>query len=118
MDASELILLVDRAIGEGLCDEDAATGIDESAVTDVGRTRVAGLLGTYRRRLKLTESGTDLRDQTEDLVRFLEGRGDEYLATIRVHLSNGLDRVFLSESDEPRILFWMKMLDLPTYVQR
>lgn len=116
MNVDKLIELVRQAVSDGLVAEGAGEGIDELAMVSTGRTHVSGLLSTYRRRSRLASNGPQLQRWTDDLIQFLEGYDGGIVTSVYVHRSDGWDRTFLADREGSRILFWMKMLDLPTWV--
>lgn len=111
MDQAKLVTLLERAAIEGICTGELANIVAAECEINSGEVSKESLLHTYRRRLRRTEVGTSLHNETRSLIDFLEGHPSVGLSMISVRPESGGFHVFLANSHETRILFWMKMLD-------
>lgn len=113
MDQAKLATLLERAAREGICAGGFTTTLTADCEINSGEVSKASLLHMYRRRLRRTEAGTSLHEETCSLIDFLEGHPSAMLALVSIRPEIGGFHAFLADACETRILFWMKMLDQP-----
>lgn len=109
MDKATLKELLAMAVRDGEFPEDVMKAAGSGWSIQTGTAVRANLLRTYRRRLAKTPEGSTLREQTEQLVSFLEGYPGDELVMIGATGEAGRYEMFLADAEEERILFWMRM---------
>ncbi|CAM5472477.1 hypothetical protein [Streptomyces narbonensis] len=109
MEASRLRELVHAAARKGICHKETLDAIQRGFDFEAGEVSRSSLLRTYERRLSRTAQGSDLREQTRDLVAFLGGFPDENLMMISIRPEAGGFYLFLADEEGTEILFWMRM---------
>ncbi|WP_043265346.1 hypothetical protein [Streptomyces sp. CT34] len=111
MEQSELATLLGRAAIEGVCPQELVTAVEGGCECTSGVVARDSLIRMYQRRLRRTDVGTRLHDQTAALIEFLINYSGSELTFISVRPSIGGFHAFLADVKQTRILFWMEMLD-------
>ncbi|GAA2474549.1 hypothetical protein GCM10010406_08250 [Streptomyces thermolineatus] len=109
MEKTRLEELLAVAVRDGKCPEDVMRATEKGWNVQTGAVTRADLLRSYRRRLGRTQEGSPLREQTQRLVSLLEESSDDELTMIGVTGDAGGYEMFLADTQEERILFWMNM---------
>ncbi|MFC7308216.1 hypothetical protein ACFQVC_28840 [Streptomyces monticola] len=109
MDKATLEALLVVAVRDGKCPADVLRAAGEGWSVQSGVAGRAELLRSYRRRLRRTAEGSTLRQQTQQLVLFLEEFPDDQLTMVGATGDAGGYEMFLADAQEERILFWMNM---------
>ncbi|WP_431971307.1 hypothetical protein [Nocardia sp. bgisy134] len=110
MDESVLRRLLAMAVLAGICDTEILAAMDDRLAIVTGPFEQSTCC-TYIRRLRRTESGSDLRHRTEQLVELLAKYPEEFLNKVTVYPERGGSKMFLADESESRILLWMRMFD-------
>jgi hypothetical protein len=111
MDKRTLTKIVQDSIEQGICDESVLRVVHDSSIIDSGQVLTSSLLHTYTRRLRRAPGGSELHEATMSLVEILKEIPDEHLSMIGVRTTQGDFRLLLANSEESKILFWLKMFD-------
>lgn len=109
MDKGELRILLDTAIQDGVCTARVLDIVGGAYSIDSGTVSRSDFVHIYSRRLARAQRGSALHEATRKLVDFLEGFPDEELSMISVRSGDGGFELFLADTAESRILFWMSM---------
>ena len=89
MDQAELRGLVAAAVEGGMCPPELLDAMQNVTSIEVGEVSRSNLLHMYRRRLRRTERGSPLQEQTAALVDFLTARSEEMFNMVSVRLEAG-----------------------------
>lgn len=111
MDENKLKQLILEAASQGRCDEAILEAINMPLTVESGTASTASLLHMYSRRLKRTNNDPQLGRQTEDLVSFLRSYPEDHLSMVSFRTRDGGFHLFLADTEETTVLFWMKMFD-------
>ncbi|MFD5649915.1 hypothetical protein [Streptomyces sp. NPDC127039] len=109
MDESRLIALVVDAAEASVCSRGALERLAGISSIEAGEVWKSNLLHIYRRRLRRVAIGTELERATQSLISFLENYDRESLLMVSVTIDPEGTEMFLVDSEETRILHWMRM---------
>lgn len=109
MDKNRFVEITEAAVESGVCDAQVLDRLTAVMSIDVGSVSREDLLHTYRRRLKRTTPGSQLRIETIALLSFLEKYEQDALAMVGASLEEGGSEIFLMDSEGQHILHWMRM---------